>query len=144
MNRLTKLTALLLSGIMMLVMASCGSKDYASLEEWYNDNPAYQKTMESMLSSQQTDGLTMEFDIKSNDLVYRYIYDDQVFGKSDDVDAAAKEMLDSALEQQKNNFTQAIDQIAKASGIDAGSLSVVLEYYNPGESAPSYSQTVTK
>lgn len=144
MKKLNKLTATILACAMMLMMAACGSKSYSSLEEWYLDNPAYEKTMQTMLNSQKTEGLSMEFDIKDNNLVYRYIYDNQVFGQSEEIDAAAKEMLDSALEQQKSNFTQGIDEIAKASKIDASTISVVLEYYNPGESTPSYSQSFTK
>lgn len=144
MKKFNKLTAIILACAMMLMMAACGSKTYSSLEEWYSDNPAYEKTMQTMLSSQKADGLSMEFDIQDNSLVYRYIYDQAVFGQSEEIDAAAKELLDSALEQQKSNFTQGIDEIAKASKIDASTISVVLEYYNPGESAPSYSQTITK
>lgn len=144
MKQLNKLTAIILICAIMLMMAACSSKSYSSVEEWYADNPVSQKAMEAMLKNQNTDGLTIEFEIKENVLIYRYIYDKKIFGQSEEIDKAAKEMLDSSVNQSISGFTQGIDEIAQSTQIDASKISIVLEWYNPGASKPSYSRTIAK
>lgn len=144
MKQLNKSTAIILVCVMMLMMAACGSKSYSTVEEWYADNPAAQKSMKAMVEDESTKELTIEFDVKENQLIYRYIYGEKIFGQSEEIDVAAKKMLDSGIEQTRSTHIQAIDQIARSSKIDAGKISIVMEWYNPGASTPGYSLTITK
>ena len=144
MKKINKSATIILACAMMLMIVACGSKSYSTVEEWYADNPASQKSMEAMAKAESTDDLTIEFDIKENKIIYRYIYGVKIFGQSEEIDAAAKRMLDSGIEQSRSTYIQAINQVAQSSKIDASKISVVLEWYNPGASTPSYSLTITK
>ena len=144
MKQFIKSTAIILICTMMLTIVACGFKSYSTVEDWYADNPASQKSMEAMAKAESTDDLTIEFDVEENKIIYRYIYGEKIFGQSEEIDAAAKRMLDSGIEQSRSTYTQAIDQVAQSSKIDASKISIVLEWYNPGASTPSYSLTVTK
>lgn len=139
-----KRVTIILTCVMMLMMAACSSKSYSTVEEWYADNPAAQESMKSMMEDESTKELTIEFDVKENQLIYRYIYGEKIFGRSEEIDAAAKKMLDSGIEQTRSTHIQAIDQIARSSKIDASKISIVMEWYNPGANTPGYSLTITK
>lgn len=139
-----KQVAIIMICALMLILTACSSKSYSTVEEWYADNPVAQKAMEAMMKNQNGDGLTVEFDIKGNDLIYRYIYDEKIFGQSEEIDKAIKATLDSGIEKSKSSFNQNIDEIAKTTKIDASNISIIFEWYNPGASTPSYSRTYTK
>lgn len=144
MKKLYKSVVIILACAMVLMMAACGRKSYSSLEEWYSDNPTYEKTLQTMLSLQKMESLSMKFSIEENNLVYRYTYNYQVFGLDSLTDAYIRKTIYDGIEAQNSSFTQTIDNIAKESGIDADSLAVQLEYYNPGETTPGYTHTITK
>ncbi len=143
MKKIQKLTVLILALAMALSMAGCSSKTYSSLEEWYADNSMFDSTIQSMMNSEMEGG-SVEFAVEDNSIVYRYKFDEQTFGLNSDVDTAIKQTLDSNLETQRSTFTQLIDEFAKSSKIDVSAISVKLEYYNPGATTPSFTQSITK
>ena len=137
------LLALALS--MIMAIAGCAPKTYASLEEWYAANPRAVSSVEAGLNQANTSsGMSMEFAIEGNKIIYRYKLSEKLFGLDDEKDRALKSTLDSNLEIQRDNFVKSIDTLSHSSGVDAGLLSVHLEYYNPGDTEPYFSQVVTK
>lgn len=143
MRNKTRLTALLLSCVMMLMMAACGSKSYANLAEWLADNPAFAETVEESMN-QGVEDARMEFDIEDNVIIYRYFYNDKVFGVDAETDETIKQYFDSSISAQESTFTNVIDSVAEAAGIDTSNVSLRIEFYNPDEGTPGYTYTVTK
>lgn len=140
-----KVAILVLTLSMIMVMVGCASKTYASLEEWYADNPQAASSVNASLNQVNTSSdMSMEFAIEGNKIIYRYKLNEQLFGLRDETDQILKSTLDESLEVQRDNFIKSIDSISLASGIDASLLSVHLDYYNPGDTEPCFSQVVTK
>lgn len=140
-----KATIFVLALSMIMVIAGCASKTYASLEEWYADNPKAVSSVEAGLNQASASGdMSVEFAIEGNKIIYRYKLNEKLFGVNDETDRILKSTLDNNLEAQRSNFTKSIDSISLGSGIDASLISIHLEYYNPGDAEPSFSQVVTK
>lgn len=140
-----KAAILVLTLSMLMAMVGCASKTYASLEEWYADNPQAVRSVEAGLSQASASGeMSVEFAIEGNKIIYRYKLNEQLFGLGDETDRILKSTLDNNLEVQRDNFIKSIDSISLGSGIDASLISVHLDYYNPGDTEPCFSQVVTK
>lgn len=140
-----KAAILVLALSMIMVMIGCASKNYASLEEWYTNNPQAVSSVNAGLNQVNTSSdMSMEFAIEGNKIIYRYKLNEKIFGLSDKTDQILKSTLDDSLEAQRDNFIKSIDSVSLASGIDASLLSVHLDYYNPGDTEPYFSQVVTK
>lgn len=140
-----KAAILVLTLSMIMVMVGCASKTYASLEEWYDNNPQAASSVNASLNQVNTSSdMSMEFAIEGNKIIYRYKLNEKIFGLSDETDQILKSTLDNSLEAQRNNFIKSIDSISLGSGIDASLISVHLDYYNPGDTEPCFSQVVTK
>ncbi len=142
MKKFTRLTALVLTAAMLLLTTGCMSKTYASAEEWYLDNPGLSDSMQAM--STGSNGASIEFDIKGNDVIYRYRFNQVLFGQNEATDQLLKSALDKDIESQREVFTNIIDMVSKDSGVDASLISVRLEYYNQGADSPGHTQTITK
>ncbi|MCM1092166.1 MAG: DUF4854 domain-containing protein [Butyrivibrio sp.] len=131
--------------IMIMTLVGCAAKTYANLEEWYNDNPKATSQVQAGLNQANTsDDMSVEFAIEDNQIIYRYKLNEQLFGLDDETDRILKSTLENNLNVQRDSFIQSIDDIALGSGIDASLISVHLEYYNPGDTTPVFSQVVTK
>lgn len=140
-----KAAILILTLSMIMVMVGCASKTYANLEEWYADNPREASSVNAVLNqSNSSSDMSMEFAIEDNKIIFRYKLNEKLFGLDDETDRILKSTLDNNLEVQRNNFIQSIDSVSRASRIDASLISVHLDYYNPGDTEPCFSQVVTK
>ncbi|MDE7251928.1 MAG: DUF4854 domain-containing protein [Acetatifactor sp.] len=140
-----KAAILVMTLSMIMVMVGCASKTYADLEEWYADNPREASAVNAGLNQVNSSGeMSMEFAIEGNKIIYRYKLNEKLFGLDAETDRILKSTLDNNLEVQRDNFIKSIDSISSASRIDASLLSVHLDYYNPGDTEPCFSQVVTK
>lgn len=140
-----KAAILILTLSMIMVMVGCASKTYANVEEWYADNPQEANAVNTMLRQSNTSNdMSMEFAVEGNKIIFRYKLNEKLFGLDDDTDRILKSTLNNNLEIQRNNFIQSIDSVSRASRIDTSLISVHLDYYNPGDTEPCFSQVVTK
>lgn len=139
----TKVSLALLTLVMLFVMAGCGKKTYASVEEWYTADPSTAAIVNSSLGSSM-DGGTVSMEIKENTITCRIEMDEAMFGLDADMDAIYKEALDDAFSQDEESIKSYIDEMAAETGVDAGKITVTYAVYNPGEDAPSYSISFSK
>lgn len=143
MKRNTRTIAALFTLALLFVMAGCSKKTYASLEEWYNDNPVTAAIVNSAISS-STDSGNVSMDIKGNTITYHIEMDEAIFGLDPEMDAIYKSTLDQAFSQDEESIKDFIDETADAAGIDASLIIVTYAAYNPGEDTPGYSISFKK
>lgn len=143
MKKNTRTTAVLFTLALLFVMAGCGKKTYASLEEWYNDNPVTAAIVNSAISS-STDSGNVSMDIKGNTITYHIEMDEAIFGLDPEMDAIYKSTLDQAFSQDEESIKDFIDETADAAGVDASLITVTYAAYNPGEDTPGYSISFKK
>ena len=140
-----KAAILILAFSMIMVMAGCASKTYASLEEWYANTPQAVSSVEAGINQVgASSDMSVEFAIEGNKIIYRYKLNEKIFGLDDETDGILKSTLENGLEIQRDNFIKSIDSVSLGSGIDSSLISIHLEYYNPGDTEPYFSQVVTK
>lgn len=137
MKKITKLSTFIAAASIMLVMAGC-AKNYTSVQDWFDNNPAAAKLTEAMVADQSDETGTMEFEVQNNDLIYKYTFTEQTFGLDDEMDKLYKETFDASFSSESASQEQIIADIAEDCGIEAASIRLVYEFYNPGSSTPSY------
>ncbi|MBR1854727.1 MAG: hypothetical protein IJ794_16540 [Lachnospiraceae bacterium] len=138
--RNSKTLLLLLLMVVSMIFAGCGKKSYATLEDFLNDNPAAKSSLNASMSS--SDG-TATVDVSGNTLIMKAYYNEKVWGVDPSVDAQLKTQMDAyfAGASVQKQLEQSINQVAEGSGIDASKLSARYEFYNPGDTTPSYTYT---
>lgn len=139
MKKQHKRVVFLLICAMLLTMAACERKTYASLEEWYADNPS-----EKLAKTTFTEGSTkasVGISIEENTIVYKMNLGTKVIGRDELTDKVFIATFDSALAGDKSGNDKLIKQISDKSGIDASLISIRFEIYNPGETKPCYKKT---
>lgn len=139
MKKQARFVTLFLICAVMLTMAACGHKSYASLEEWYADNPS--EKLEKMTFSEGSSKASIGFSVEKNVLVYKMNYGTQIFGNDDMINKIFTATFDKAFLEDKERNNQIIKQLADKSGIDASLISLRFEIYNPGETKPRYQRT---
>lgn len=143
MKKNTKVAVVLFTFALLFVMAGCGKKTYASVEEWYNADPKTSAMVNSAIGSSM-DGATVSMEIKENSITCRIEMDEAMFGLDPEVDALYKSTLDDAFSQDEDSVKAYIDEMASATGVDASKITVTYAVYNPGESTPGYSISFQK
>ena len=125
--------------VMAMFVAGCGKK-YATLEEFLNDNPEAKNSLNASMSS--SDG-TATLEVSGNTLIMKAYYAEQVWGINEVTDAKLRLQMDKYFEGSsvQSKLSRSIDQVAAGSGIDASLLSARYEFYNPGDTTPSYTYT---
>lgn len=124
---------------MIFTMAACGHKSYASLEEWYADNPS--EKLEKMNFSEGSSTFSMGLSVEENVLIYKMNYGTRIFGNDELTNKLFTAMFDKAFIEDKERNNKIINQLADKSGIDASLISLRFEIYNPGETKPCYQKT---
>ena len=127
--------------VLSLFTAGCGKKTYSTLEEFLQDNPAAQSTLDAM-STSDSNG-TAKLEVTGNTIVVKTYSNETLFGKDAQLDIQMKAYMDQYFSGAdiKKQTDSSISQFAQASGIDASLISVRYEMYNPGASTPSYTYT---
>ena len=124
---------------MILTMVACGRKSYASLEEWYADNPS--EKLEKMNFSEGSSTASMGLSVEENVLVYKMNYGTRIFGNDEMINKIFTATFDKAFIEDEERNNKIIKQLADKSGIDASLISLRFEIYNPGETKPCYQRT---
>jgi len=101
--------------------AGCGKM---SLED-YVASDAIRSYVDSTNESSESSGIKMEILADGDKLIYEYTYTDPI--DEENVDAA-KEMLDSAMEQEKSTFEGVVDALSES--VDVQNPSVTVRYLN--------------
>lgn len=143
MKKSSKVTVVLFTLALLFMMAGCGKKTYASVEEWYNADPKTAAIVNASLGSSM-DGATVSMVIKENNITCKIEMDEAMFGQDPEVDAVYKEALDEAFSQDEDSVKSYIDEMAAETGVDASKITVTYAVHNPGESTPGYSISFTK
>lgn len=125
--------------IILLTMTACGHKSYATLEEWYADNPS--KKLDELNFSEGGTKASVGISIEGNVIVYKMNLGTKTIGRGDMMDKVFTAVFDSAFADDKSNNDKVIKQLSSDSGIDASLISIRYEIYNPGESTPCYTKT---
>ncbi|MBR1703013.1 MAG: hypothetical protein IJ716_13870 [Lachnospiraceae bacterium] len=142
-KRICRSNALKLLLLMMIsvFIIGCGSKKYASLEEYVKSNPSVQAELDKTLSS--SDG-TGKSEISGNTIIMKMYYKEQAWGLDASIDSQLKSLMDQYFDKASATLDQSISQIAQESGVDASLISFRYEYYNPNAESPSYTYTYPK
>lgn len=138
MKKLYKRIVFFVLCAMMLTMSACGRKSYASVEEWYADNPS--EKLDQMNFSASSTKASVSISFEGNVIVYKMNLGTKTLGKDDLTDKIFTAAFDSAFSDQSSN-DKVINQISANSGIDASLISIRYEIYNPGETKPCYKKT---
>ena len=113
--------------IAALCFCGCGgtstSGDYATLEEYFDQNPDMQEVFGESESS--IEGTTYECAVSGNDLLYNFTYIEQV--PDDQVEAVALEVEESQDGAQEGIQTL-VDTMEELTGIEG--VRVVVSFYN--------------
>lgn len=129
---------------MMLMITACEQKkSYATLEEWYADNPLPESEIHSTFYAGSLSG-KMDIIIEENELIYKCTMSKKIFGEDEKMDELYTKVIENTFSQQKDEFNKIINDISVISGIDASQISLRYEYYNPGDPVPFYSQSFGK
>lgn len=143
MKKYAKISAIIMVFAVMFVLAGCGKKTYATVEDWYAANPAMAGFLDVMMN-QDMEGGKISVDIKENVIIYRLDMDEAIFGISQEMDTAYKNALDGELEKEHDTYVGVIDDVAKTSGVSASKITLRYEIYNPGATTPGYTKIVKK
>lgn len=143
MKRNTKVTVLLFTLALLFVMAGCGKKTYATVEEWYDDNPAVSATLTRAINS-NGDSENISIAIEDNNIIYRTVMDEAIFGLTKETDVMYTQVFDNILSKGEASLKSNIDEIAQSTGVDASKITIIYEVYNPGASTPGYTKSIKK
>lgn len=143
MKRNAKVTVILFTLALLFVMAGCGKKTYATVEEWYDDNPAAAAAITRAINASGS-GEGMSIAIEKNNIIYRIVMEEETFGLSPEKDSLYAQLYDSMLSADEASIKKNIDAIAQDTGVDAGEITIIYEVYNPGASTPGYTKSFKK
>ncbi|MDE6015460.1 MAG: hypothetical protein K2H41_07180 [Acetatifactor sp.] len=143
MKRNAKVTVLLFTLALLFVMAGCGKKTYATVGEWYDDNPAAAAAITRAINA-SGNGESMTIAIEENNIIYRIVMDEETFGSSEEMDAFYAQVFDEMLSADEASIKKNIDAIAQDTGVDASKITIIYEVYNPGASTPGYTKSFKK
>lgn len=144
MKKFTKVFAMMMALVMMVLAVGCGEKKYTTVEDWYNDHTDEFAEIEDELNDGQEDG-KMSLYCEGNVIVYRLDMNDNLFDGDEEVNALIKTTFDAMFEQQKDTYTSLIDSVSEECKIDAASISVRIDVFDPTTvTEPGYSIELTK
>lgn len=144
MKKFTKVFAMMMALVMMVLAVGCGEKKYSTVEEWYKDNADEFAAVEKELNSSTSDG-KMSIYCEGNVIVYKLEMAENLFDGDAELNALIKTTFDSMFEQQKDTYTSLIDSVSEECKIDASSISVRIDVFDPTTTtAPGYTIELTK
>lgn len=109
------------------------SEKFASMQEYVDSQ---KEIFDESLKQLEGSGMSMEIYAEGNTLVYRYIYDNPVEVKEEDLAE-----METSLEESKAQFQTLIRQLETL--IDADDIAIKILYENP-DGSEVYSTTITK
>lgn len=143
MKKFTRVLAMVMALVMMMLAAGCGEKKYTTVEDWYNDNTDEFAEIEEQLNSSSSDG-KLSLYCEGNIIVYKLEMNEALFNGDADTNALIVSTFDSMFEAQKDTYTSLIDSVAEECKIDASKISVRIDVFDPGASEAGYSIELTK
>lgn len=143
MKKFTRVLAMVMALVMMMLAAGCGEKKYTTVEDWYNDNTDEFAEIEEQLNSSSSDG-KLSLYCEGNVIVYKLEMNEALFNGDADTNALIVSTFDSMFEAQKDTYTSLIDSVAEECKIDASKISVRIDVFDPGAAEAGYSIELTK
>ena len=138
MKKTSKIFAVLLSLVMVMpataLLTSCSS-DPATLEDYIADHPEEQKAMDDAVASYEQDGMSVDVQIKGNEIIYSFKYDETF-------DEDTVEQLKSYFEGAMGGVSAVFEGIAKSceEQTEIEGITVQVLYLN-GDDSEIFSQT---
>ncbi len=144
MKKFTRVLAMVMALVMMMLAAGCGEKKYTTVEDWYKDNVDEFTEIEEELNSSTQDG-KLSLYVEGNVIVYKLEMNEALFTEDEETNALIVSTFDSMFEQQKDTYTSLIDSVAEECKIDASKISVRIDVYDPNKTTePGYTIELTK
>lgn len=144
MKKFTKVFAMMMALVMMVLAVGCGQKKYTTVEDWYKDNTKEFAEIEKQLNEGQTDG-KMSIYCEENVIVYKLEMNENIFDGDAETNELIKTTFDSMFEAQKDTYTSLIDSVAEECKIDASKISVRIDVFDPTTTTEAgYSISLTK
>ncbi len=144
MKKFTKVFAMMMALVMMVLAVGCGAKKYTTVEDWYKDNTKEFAEIEKQLNEGQTDG-KMSIYCEENVIVYKLEMNENIFDGDAETNELIKTTFDSMFEAQKDTYTSLIDSVAEECKIDASKISVRIDVFDSTTTTEAgYSISLTK
>lgn len=143
MKKFTKVFAMMMALVMMVLAVGCGEKKYSTVEDWYKDHTSEFAEIEEELNSSSEDG-KMSLYCEGNVIVYKLEMNENLFDGDEELNALIQTTFDSMFEAQKDTYTSLIDSVSEESKIDASSISVRIDIFDPTTTEPGYSIELKK
>lgn len=145
MKQLNKSVAIILICAMMLMLAACEqTKTYATVEEWYADNPPLPEDFTHAVIKEEGLSATMDIFFEGNVMICKGTMSKTIFGEDEKMDEIYFKVLDNVIYKSQTKISDIISTLSVRSGIDASQISVRYEFYNPGATTPSYSKSIKR
>lgn len=144
MKKFTKVFAMMMALVMMVLAVGCGEKKYTTVEDWYKDNTKEFAEIEKQLNEGQTDG-KMSIYCEGNVIVYKLEMNENLFDGDAETNELIKTTFDSMFEAQKDTYTSLIDSVSEECKIDASKISVRIDVFDSTTTTEAgYSIELTK